>query len=386
MKIDDRGTPTAGSPLGLITGGTVDFALDEQGPMDDLNFIDLVSDVFRDDRAGKRSYRRTGMVQRMGDYLFQRFLVGGVLADVEWAIDLIEKDDSRVPSLISNLIRLGEYGRKKFKITSNPVDIDRSVEALRIALSVAPLDHPRRSLLLVATMSSLSCVDEYSEGQSQYEARLAEMYDEISLNSFDLPLQSEQLAAKAFAKSYKYMRSRNMDDLAQGISLFQQATKALPPDDEEWRSRCLYSLGHLLVIKFQRSKSVADIDAAIDVLHEMAQIGSVSTKKRANSLGALGRAFCTRGVVLSEMSDVEQGIERHEEQLKLLTPDDPDRAQCLYSLSEVISWRYIRSKKPSDIAKSIRLFKEAIATSPEENQRLKLQFQLGLRLCLRNRT
>ncbi|KAH0604951.1 uncharacterized protein H6S33_004933 [Morchella sextelata] len=332
MKLDDRGTPTAGSPLGLITGGTVDFALDEQGPMDDLNFIDLVSDVFRDDH-------------------------------------LIAKDDSRVPSLISNLIRLGEYGRKKFKITSNPVDIDRSVEALRIALSVAPLDHPRRSLLLVATMSSLSCVDEYSEGQSQYEARLAEMYDEISLNSFDLPLQSEQLAAKAFAKSYKYMRSRNMDDLAQGISLFQQATKALPPDDEEWRSRCLYSLGHLLVIKFQRSKSVADIDAAIDVLHEMAQIGSVSTKKRANSLGALGRAFCTRGVVLSEMSDVEQGIERHEEQLKLLTPDDPDRAQCLYSLSEVISWRYIRSKKPSDIAKSIRFVSET-----------------GLRLCLRNQT
>lgn len=158
--------------------GCRDLSPDEQ-----LLFLTIMADPFQPDimHTGEQNFLRIRSAQTTADDYFRKFLVSNTLADIDSAIDLIEKEDRRVPSLISNLIRIGEYRRNKFEVTSDSSDIDRSIGAFHAALRAVPPDHPQRSQLVMSTIKSISQAEKLLEGSGQYETTLSELINELLL-------------------------------------------------------------------------------------------------------------------------------------------------------------------------------------------------------------
>lgn len=351
-------------------------------PDNQLHLLTMVSDDFACDimHTGKRNFLRIWIAQTIADYYFRKFLVSNTLADIEWAIDLIEKEDRRVPSLISNLIRIGEYSRRKFQVTLDSSDIDRSIRAFHTALRMVPPDHQQRGRLVSCAIISIILDSKVLERPSQYETTLWELIDEFLSFPLEMVTTPKQLAAKACMMEVKYGGSKNVDNLAEAIQLYQQAIKALPPDGvDDLRAEFLYCLGGCFVTRFLRFSCIADINSAIDAFHGAAQIGTVTRETRAESLRSLGNAFLLRWGVLFQTADLDQSIVQTEESIQLRAPDDLKRAESLRILSGLFCFRYSLSGKVSDIDRAIDLLKESSDVDV-------LSVQLPLLLCMRSST
>lgn len=304
--------------------------------------------------GNKKDIRWTQRAQWTADVLYHRHMSMTQPEDLQKAIEIIEQEDQQVPLLMSNLVRLGAYLIERFEWSHDEVDVERSIDALKVALDLVPSSHPCRGIVVTLMMRSISgrC---HTLGQLGWQDVTKMMTLCNELKSLSPTTEQSVLVLGASAM----LDAHEMSD--QGISLLQDVIRTLSRDDYK---KGLSQLGLAFIKRFKRSRVLSDINTAVDLLYEVVK-DPEGGGDQSVYLAHLGLAFLTRFEVLGDVADLEKCILQYEESVKLGISDDRTRSGMLAELSDAIHLRYLRLGEVSDLERSVDLSRRALRAMPQ---------------------
>jgi tetratricopeptide (TPR) repeat protein len=173
-------------------------------------------------------------------------------------------------------------------------------------------------------------------------------------------------------------------DLDRAIALLEESAQIAPLDAEE-RSAALANLGTALLTRGEAGGSGRDIERAAEVLDEGARLAANNPAERARRLNNLGIALSECYLRSARPDQLERAVAAYEETVALTAADSPDRPARLANLGTGLAERYTRRGDPSDLDRAVDVIGQAVATvSPKTNTEL-ADWLEDLGLVLRDR-
>ena len=111
----------------------------------------------------------------------------------------------------------------------------------------------------------------------------------------------------------------------------------------------LIELGVDLVLRFNRTAQLADIDAAIAALRSAADAAPGSDSKRPEYFGMVGASLKSRYQQTLQPADLDESIAAFQLGMDALPGDSPNRPRFLSELGGLFALRYERSGRPADL-------------------------------------
>lgn len=160
-----------------------------------------------------------------------------------------------------------------------------------------------------------------------------------------------------------YLKSQNPDDLERAITLVKQALALVPPGDNAPRAVVLTNYGKLLSMRFERFRTVDDLNRAIDV-SEAAAVGlGPDNPERSFILWNLGAMCGTRYQFSGGIEDLSQAIKWAEEAVTATPSTHPERPSRLNNVGILLLARSKETTSLADLERAIEISEEALAST-----------------------
>ena len=144
---------------------------------------------------------------------------------------------------------------------------------------------------------------------------------------------SPDMTALANTLTWRFERSRRIADIDAAIELYERVAAAAP-DDDAFRPHSFSNLGNALRERFDLTRLAEDIDRAITVSRSAVALMPSSDPLRAGMLSNLCKALRARFIRSGGVADIDEAITAGRAAVQAASPDDRDRAAYLSNLAE----------------------------------------------------
>ena len=256
---------------------------------------------------------------------------------------------------------LGRSLYARFLRSSDPADLDGSVEALQQAAS---LEEDAASLADCTANLILALRVRYD--RVFRSADLEEIIDlclRAQVMESPDPFNAEVTAELASGYYKRFLRDGSPSDLDAAVPLLRTALAGLP-DGSRLQSVCLSNLGMALQTRFARDGDVADLDEAVRCGRAAVSRTPVSDQDRALYLSNLGNALRVRFERNGAGADVDEAIRATREAIAMSAHEPSERARFISNLGISLRARFARNGAVADLDESIDLGREAVTALP----------------------
>lgn len=323
-----------------------------------------------------------GELERRLDLCFE---VDGGLLILEEKILLKEKlSEEQHLSESQRLHYLDDLGccfRKKFDMTSNVEDVDRSISIARQALSNVPPDYPERFLLLshlsaaiakkwTANPAATSHRDEqrselvylYSTGPTGMEEALNLLKEAINQCPKNSDKRSGFLVELMNRHRELYEVTGDLSKLNEAINYGKERLSAAAEADLE-NPMHIQDLAICLREKFQATGNIENLDEAINS-YRFVLSKAKGAANRAMMCNNLNIALQHRYDYTAAIADLKEAIQRGSEAVSLTVEKDLIN---INNLANAFSTLYRRLKRPGDLIDAITWARKVIELVPESS-------------------
>lgn len=248
-----------------------------------------------------------------------RFAHLGKPADIDETVDLFRRAESRPGGddafTAVRVYDLGVVLLTRFRRTGDPADADAAVEAARRSVRATP-------------------------------AALAD-------RGVPLSLLGEALLARA-------RWTRSPSDEEEAATVLEEARGLLAGHHPVALRKCLSELGHARTRRFDRTESLADLDAALDAFRDAVRQGP-DDPERAVDESHIGGLTLKRFALTGDPDDLAEALDRHRRAVRFLAGGDGDRhaPQVLFNLGRALQTAYEQSGDLTLLEESVRRLEEA---------------------------
>ncbi|MEB3370498.1 CHAT domain-containing protein [Saccharopolyspora mangrovi] len=316
-----------------------------------------------------------------------RFKRGGAMADLERAIEAGERAVAITPHGHPDLaVRLSDLGfayRLRFERGGFWADLERAVETGERAASIASHNHPDLEAILYTL--GLAYLRRFERGGVVADLKRAIEVGEraISAMPHDSPGITIVLSNLGAAYWLRFERGGVVADLERAIEAGERAIAATPHGHPELASM-LSNLGATYLRRFERGGVVADLDRAVEFLERAVSDTPDDHLYLPARLSNLGLAYLRRFERIRLVADLERAIETLERADSVVAQDHPNSATCLGNLGIAYQQRFERGGATADLDRSVEALEKAVATSPLDLPALAIRLSdLGLTYRLR---
>ncbi|MFF3863148.1 CHAT domain-containing protein [Streptomyces sp. NPDC002209] len=222
----------------------------------------------------------------------------------------------------------------------DPLSRDRGIELLGPALRELPEDFADRAAYSAHLGSAL--LARYRTGTkdpADLEAAVEFAREAVRLRHRGNPANHvAYLLVLAQAVESRYERSPTAADLASAIALYRTLLGLRPPPRGDQRWHCLHHLGKNLLLRWQQSGELSDLDAAVDALRQGLDLVRPPGEPYFLNAVNLGQALVCRQEITGTGHDLDQAHACLSAALPHLPADDELRERARHLL-EVVAGR-----------------------------------------------
>ncbi|KAJ7766712.1 CHAT domain-containing protein [Mycena metata] len=189
---------------------------------------------------------------------------------------------------------------------------------------------------------------------------MQQMVQQIPLNDPDLPQYQYQLG-NAFAQ--RYQNTRDLNDLNAAIDKLQEAVD-LRPEDHPGRAEQLQDLATCFTDRFRQLGDLKDLEAALQRDQEAVDLTPADHPDKAERLQSLAVSFSDRFQRLGDLKDLEAALEKKQEAMDLTPADHPRTTGRLQSLAVSLRDRFLRLGNLKDLDAAIQKLQNAVDLTP----------------------
>ena len=191
------------------------------------------------------------------------------------------------------------------------------------------------------------------------------------------------LANLGNASASRFHKTRSIDDINVAVEAWVELVKYLP-ENHDVRVKVLRNLSESFQSRFELTRLESDLTSAINVRKEVLASTALQSTSRPIHLAQL--AGPPNPIELSgSMDALNEAIESTREVVITLRPNDPDRKNALGNLCRVLQTRYGWTKSKDDLNGAVHAAKEALTMSSEDDpQRSNILCNLGCALQMQH--
>ncbi|KAF8183258.1 CHAT domain-containing protein [Mycena galopus ATCC 62051] len=189
---------------------------------------------------------------------------------------------------------------------------------------------------------------------------MQQMVQQIPLTDPDLPQYQYQLGI-AFAQRYE--NTRDLNDLDAAIDKLQEAVD-LRPEDHPGRAEQLQDLAMCFTDRFRQFGDLKDSKAALQRDQEAVDLTPADHPDKAERLQSLAISFRDRFRQLGDLKDLEAALEKNQEAVDLTPADHPRITGRLQSLAVSLRDRFLRLGNLKDLEAAIQKLQNAVDLTP----------------------
>jgi hypothetical protein len=205
-------------------------------------------------------------------------------------------------------------------------------------------------------------------------------YGRVLVPEPETPLREQDVAAPqalqdpatlneaAMAALQRYWTSGQLADLNRALDLLHQALK-LTPSDSPNRPALLNNLGIGLSDRYARSGDLADLEAVITAFQQAVQATPPDSPERPGYLNNLSNGLRNRYARSGDLADLEAAITARQQAVQDISPGSPNQPLLLSNLGNGLHERYTRTGDLADLEAAITAFQQAVQTIPPGSPR-----------------
>ncbi|KIJ95338.1 hypothetical protein K443DRAFT_330790 [Laccaria amethystina LaAM-08-1] len=251
----------------------------------------------------------------------------------------------------------------RFSRLGKNTDADEAIIYYREALTLIPLDHPRRPSFLSGFAAAVHARFTQFEEMEDLEEVVTLSQQALSLHPPDHPERPIYLYNLATAVHTRFRQLGRMKDLERAITHFREALTLRPPGDPH-RSHSLDGLAKAIWDRFNQQGRMEDLEEALTLHREALALRPHGHPDYAHSLGNLANTLCTRFHQLGKMEDLEEALTYNREVLALHPVGHPDYSKCLTNLGSVLFTRFQQLGNIEDLESGITYYHKVLSLGP----------------------
>ncbi|WP_405417781.1 CHAT domain-containing protein [Streptomyces microflavus] len=147
------------------------------------------------------------------------------------------------------------------------------------------------------------------------------------------------------------------------VDLWRRIAAAVPPSHLH-RTMYLSNLSGALLMRFDRTSAVSDLDEAITAGREAAGCSPATHPDRMMALSNLGNALCFRFKLTGSEQDLEAAIHASQEAVATTPSGDPSRLNYLGNLGGELLIRFEHCGRVADLESAVNATREAVHSTP----------------------
>jgi tetratricopeptide (TPR) repeat protein len=246
------------------------------------------------------------------------------------------------------------YGRFR-----RPADLDAAIDMLERSLAAERPGREQHTVILNNLGNAI--YDRYkTTGRADHLVRAVDLYRAAAAATWRLHVErSTRLSNLGIALQEQYSVSDDGAFLDESIEVHRQAVAAAARGSRRYAS-ALGNLGNALSARSGRRTDSADIDEAVEVLRERVRLTPDGHAGRPGAWNNLGIALSSRYDRLGRPADLAEATEVLSEAVRCTADDDPDLALYQSNLAGVLEDRFAWTDDPDDLAEAERLARAAI--------------------------
>lgn len=298
----------------------------------------------------------------LGTYRLTRFALSGQVADLDQAIDYLERSVAIPggPNHALFLANLGTTYLSRFGMTGRAADLDRAIDHLNAALAGSS-GSPHNATFLGNLGAARWTRFEHNGDPADLDQAIAAMEQAITAGDTD-PNHVMFLGNLGAAYHSRFARTGDLTDLGRAIDTARRAITA--GHDHPNLALFLSTLGTAFLSRYERTGDLADIEQAIDHLERSTVTNLDRPGGLAERWSNLGLASLARFERIGRLSDLDRAIEAGQRALDL-AGDSPRTATWLSNLGLSYQARFERTGRRADLDHAVQLKERAVAATPE---------------------
>ena len=168
-----------------------------------------------------------------------------------------------------------------------------------------------------------------------------------------VPLLAQLAADTATDMLQRAIGSADLRLISATVTLWRRILDAVP-ESHASRARYLTNLAVALRTRFERTGTVADLDAAIDAVRTAVQAAGAEHPERAKMLSELGAALRSRSARTGESADLDAAIAAPRAAVAATLADAPYRGAHLNNLGNALRSRFDNTGMLPDLEEGLR--------------------------------
>jgi hypothetical protein len=299
----------------------------------------------------------TEVLTNLALVLRDRYLISGDAHVLEDAVGFAERactssDAAGPPIMFGDLLSL------RYLVTGIVDDLDRAVALLDGALAQLPDGEPERPRAMVDLAVARSERHVVLGDPADLDTAVRLIEDARALlpaTAPDLPSADAQLAVMLYRR---FESAGRLDDLDRAADLLTDAL-AQAPGDEAATPTWQANLAAVLIQRSRRTGSPDDLDRAIDIFVELIAEAATSTDRYA-MLNNLGNALRDRAGRVPGRTDLDRAVVLLREAVTLCADGTTRLAATLANLAVALHDRFRLSSEPADLQEAAELTDRAL--------------------------
>jgi tetratricopeptide (TPR) repeat protein len=303
---------------------------------------------------------------QLGYALTSRFRSTKIVDDVNHAIPILQKavelNSSDDFGSAMHFKFLGEAFYARFEHNKDPGDLDKAIAAHRQSIKLPSADN--------------DLISSYSKGLGMLLSRrflldgvgkLDDIKGAIAMLSVAVehnPSDIGALRGLGDALIHQFESFGQSEDLSRAIAAFHQADKLLHTPTSLTPS-LLYKLSKAHLMRYERSHSVHDVNAALAIAQRNVELPSFchSPQSRVSTMIVLGNAQWKTGVHFNRLNELDSAICTFKDALTL-DLQNGERAAILSNLSDTHRVRFHISDRLEDLDEAFKYANSAVEIAP----------------------
>ncbi|TEB20038.1 hypothetical protein FA13DRAFT_1801480 [Coprinellus micaceus] len=257
------------------------------------------------------------------------------------------------------LLSLATSLHRRFTVTGNTEDVDRSISMHQELLGMHHHGHGMRGTILSSLANTV-------ESRLKMVDPINNMDEVISIKREALYLcpsghENRPSALRSLASSLesRFKTTACSTELDEAISLYREVLELSPPG-HSYHAPALQYLAFSLESRFETTACIADLDEVRETL----ELSPPGHAERSSALQGLAFSLTSRFETTACTADLDEAIGLNREALELRPPGHKNRALALQCLALFLSYRFETTASTADIDESISLGREALELYP----------------------
>ena len=310
---------------------------------------------------------RPGFLSDLGGALQTRARRTGNTSDLDRAIDVLDQAvtiaPANHPDRPAYLSNLGGALQTRAWRTGNTSDLDRAVDVLDQAVTIAPANHPDRPGFLSNLGGALQTRARRTGNTSDLDRAIDVLDQAVTTNPTNHPDRPAYLSNLSNALRDRYGRTGHTTVLDRAITAIEQAVTTTPTKHPD-RPGYLSNLGGALQTRARRTGNTSDLDRAIDVLDQSVTITPANHPERPGFLSDLGAALQTRYGRTGDTTVLDRAVDVLDLAVTSAPANHPERPGFLSDLGAALQTRYGNTGDTTVLDRAVDVLDLAVTSAP----------------------